>query len=293
MISLLARTPASVAGGATHESFLVHRQFFYLRISLILMIASLVPYLLWQPEQGHEGGTWLGYTLGTIGALLIVWLMLLGVRKRRYGPGDWSLKAWLSAHVYLGLSLLVVASLHAGFQFGLNIHTLAYVLMVIVILSGVFGVVTYARVPGLMTANRMSRSLQGMVIEILELDRQCAELALPLGDEFAEAVRRSSEETRIGGSSWRQLSGREPNCATARALTRVRELAENAPPAMRAGAATLLAILRRKQELLQRARRDVRFKAMLELWLYVHVPLSFALLAALTAHIIAVFYYWG
>lgn len=293
MISLLARTPASVAGGAAHESFLVHRQFFYLRISLLLMIASLVPYLVWQPEQGHEGGTWLGYTLGTIGALLIVWLMLLGVRKRRYGPGDWSLKAWLSAHVYLGLSLLVVASLHAGFQFGLNIHTLAYVLMVIVILSGAFGVVTYARVPGLMTANRMSQSLQSMVVEILELDRQCAELALPLGDEFAEEVRRSSEETRIGGSSWRQLSGREPNCATAQALTRGRELAEIAPPAMREGAATLLATLRRKQELLQRARKDVRFKALLELWLYVHVPLSFALLAALTAHIIAVFYYWG
>jgi hypothetical protein len=293
MISLLARTPASVTGGATHESFLVHRQFFYLKAALVLIIASLVPYLAWQPEQGHNGGTWLGYTLGTVGALLIVWLMLFGVRKRRYGPGDWSLKAWLSAHVYLGLSLLVVATLHSGFQFGLNIHTLAYVLMVIVILSGVFGVVTYARVPGLMTANRMSQSLQAMVLEALELDRQCTDLVLPLGDDFAEEVRRSREETRIGGSIWRQLSGREPNCPTARALTTVRGLAENAPPAMRERAAALVVALRRKQELLQRARKDIRFKALLDLWLYVHVPLSFALLAALTAHIIAVFYYWG
>jgi hypothetical protein len=36
----------------------------------------------------------------------------------------------------------------------------------------------------------------------------------------------------------------------------------------------------------------MRIKALLEVWLYVHVPATFALLAALTAHIISVFYYW-
>ena len=50
--------------------------------------------------------------------------------------------------------------------------------------------------------------------------------------------------------------------------------------------------LARKDELLGRARRDVRYKALLDLWLYVHVPLSFALLAALISHIVAVFFYW-
>ena len=34
------------------------------------------------------------YTLGTIGFGLIIWLSLLGVRKRRINPGAWSLKAW-------------------------------------------------------------------------------------------------------------------------------------------------------------------------------------------------------
>jgi hypothetical protein len=31
----------------------------------------------------------------------------------------------------------------------------------------------------------------------------------------------------------------------------------------------------------------------MDLWLYFHVPLSFSLLAALIAHIVAVFFYWG
>ena len=46
-----------------------------------------------------NGGTALGYTLGTIGALLILWLTMLGLRKRAMTRGRWSLKAWTSAHV--------------------------------------------------------------------------------------------------------------------------------------------------------------------------------------------------
>jgi hypothetical protein len=51
-------------------------------------------------------------------------------------------------------------------------------------------------------------------------------------------------------------------------------------------------LLEEKALLLARARRDVSYKAIMEAWLYVHVPLSFALFAALLAHIISVFYLW-
>ena len=39
-------------------------------------------------------------------------------------------------------------------------------------------------------------------------------------------------------------------------------------------------------------RRQMQTKALLQIWLYVHVPLTIALLAALTAHVVSVFYYW-
>jgi hypothetical protein len=294
MISSADRSAATAAAvDAAHASFLVYRRFRYLKVAVLLSLASLVAYLGWEPPGGHNGGTWLGYALGTIGALLILWLMLFGIRKRRYGPGNWSLKGWLSAHVYLGLSLLLVATLHTAFQVGLNVHTLAYALMVVVILSGLFGVFAYVRLPRLMTENRMGQSLDGMALEMLELDRQCVDLALGLSDEYVAEVQRSRQQTRLGGSARRQLSGRDPKCGTTLALARVRELASTAPPAMSERVAGLVVVLGRKQELLQRARRDIRIKALMDLWLYVHVPLSFALLAALIAHVVAVFFYWG
>ena len=296
------------AGKAAHESFLAYDNFFYLKVALLLSGLSIAAYLLTGPAGGYlladrvpftlstlsgqNGGTWLGYTLGTIGALLIVWLMFFGIRKRRYGPGDFSLKAWLSAHVYLGLSLIVVATLHAAFQVGWNVHTLAYVLMLLVIASGIWGVVNYARLPQRMTENRRGLTFKAMQQELAEIDRQCVTLANQLGEEYDAAVQLSRERSRLGGSAWRLLSGRDSRCGTVQALAMVEKLATE-----RTGfgdkPSVLVAALSRKAALLQRARRDLRYKALMDVWLHVHVPLSCALLAALIAHIVSVFYYWG
>ncbi len=275
-----------------HQAFLVYNRFRYLKLALLLLIVAVAAYVWHQPTGLPNGGTWLGYTLGTIGALLIVWLMWLGVRKRRYRSTLGTVEGWTSAHVYLGLALLVIATLHTGFRFGLNIHTLAYALMVAVIVSGIYGVYAYMHYPRLMTDNRRAKALDALLGEIAELDRECRDAALTLNDEINRAVLHSSEDTRLGGSMWRQLAGRDPRCATADALRRVQESAKHTPPALAAPTRRLVVLLNRKSELLARARKDIQYKAYMDIWLYVHVPLSFALLAALIAHIVAEFTYW-
>ena len=54
----------------------------------------------------------------------------------------------------------------------------------------------------------------------------------------------------------------------------------------------ILFLLERKDAALAQARRHIRMKTQLEIWLYIHVPATFALLAALIAHILSVFLYW-
>ena len=48
------------------------------------------------------------------------------------------------------------------------------------------------------------------------------------------------------------------------------------------------ALLTRKEAILARVRKHLRTKALLEVWLYVHVPITFALIAALSARHIGV-----
>jgi hypothetical protein len=277
---------------ATHDSFLRHRGFLFLKLATIGTVAVVAAYLFQDAHPRPSGGTPLGYVLGTIGALLIVWLSLLGVRKRAVSDGHYSLKAWVSAHVYLGLSLIVVATLHTGFQFGWNVHTLAYGLMLLVIASGAFGVWAYATLPKALSTNRGETTRKQMLAQIKTLDGQILEAAQPLGRAQADIVRRSLEDTDIGGGFWRRLFARYGNCANDRGLA---ELA----PAMRAASgaeATALdkveALMRRKAQALALARRQIHITALLEGWLFVHVPATFALLAALTVHILSVFLYW-
>jgi hypothetical protein len=281
---------------ATHESFLRHHGFLFLKIATLLCVAVVAAYLFQDRFEDRRlpagGGTALGYGLGTLGALLIVWLAVLGVRKRAVTDGHYSLKAWVSAHVYLGLSLIVVATLHTGFHFGWNVHTLAYGLMLLVIASGAFGVWAYVSLPKVLSDNRGEVTRKQMLAQIQSLDEQILEAAQPLRRADAEVVRRSLEKTDIGGGFWRRLFGYYGDCANAHAVITLQAALKAVPAADAAALGKVEALMKRKAEALALARRQMHITAMLEAWLFVHVPATFALLAALTAHIVSVFLYW-
>jgi hypothetical protein len=273
-----------------HEGFLRHGAFRWLKIAVVVCLVAVVGYVAADIKPRPNGGSWYGYTLGTIGALLIVWLSLLGVRKRAMTPDAWSLKAWTSAHVYLGLALIVIATLHTGFQFGWNVHTLAYVLMLLVIFSGVFGISAYATLPQALSNNRGELTQQQMLDGLRAVDRQLHDAAQPLDRHYADLVLAALEEDPFAGGLWSRLSGHYRACATLAAIDGFNRatLAETRDPTIQ----RIESLLQRRMSQLDRMRRHMRIKALLEVWLYVHVPVTFALLAALTAHIISVFYYW-
>jgi hypothetical protein len=275
-----------------HHSILEYANSRWLKAAVAVSVIAAAVYLWHDPPTQPYGGTWLGYTLGTIGALLILWLSYFGVRKRRYSSTVGTVQGWLSAHVYLGTALVVIVTLHTGFQVGWNVHTLAYVLMLGTVFSGFYGVVVYLRVPRAMTETMGQETLDTVLMHLADIDREMREKALSLPDRLYALVDRSVTGGRLGGGFWRLLSGRDPECPTAAAVQAWPGLAKTLTGDAARLDKEVFGLLLQKDQALTRARRFLQQKAVLDLWLYFHVPLAFMLLAALTAHIVAVFIYW-
>ena len=131
-----------------------------------------------------------------------------------------------------------------------------------------------------------------MLEDIRSLDRQLHDAAQPLTPAQAAIVARSLGQDPFAGSLWSRLTGRFPGCDTAAALDEVRTHTGDRFDAGDDPLEKVDSLLTRKLSALGRLRRHLKLKALLEIWLYVHVPLTFALIAALSAHIISVFFYW-
>lgn len=309
------------------STLLKYRNYRYLKVTSLLVVLAITAYVLIEPAGGESyGGTWLGYTLGILSTLIMMLLLWYGITKRRItgaperrqrrasdnrspdsipkterrnprnsarGWHGTTLQEWLSAHVYLGASLLVLVSLHTGFHFGWNVHTLSYALMLMVMSSGFYGLYVYLNFPRLITLNIGDDTLEDVLLKISELDELASARALGLPDEVHALLLKASRETRIGGTLLQQLSGDQKDCPTRFAAGQLLQLCtkydkDDQPKIMR----DLYAALLRKEKLVVRARTEIMLKARMECWLYLHAPLGIALLAALTAHIVSIYFYW-
>jgi len=292
----------------------------YLYIALGLVALCIVLYLSQAGGvQPPNGGTWQGYTLGSIGALLIVWLTMLGIRKRHYHSTQGSVQGWTSAHVYLGTALLVIATLHCAFQFGFNIHTLAYALMTVVIVSGFYGIYAYLQLPRKAAQLRAGLSREALFAELNQLNNKARELALGCDAEVGAVIDSAISRTVVGGGLLAQLSAHDRSRILYRGANQdggnqtaksgankpapnidqqavIDFVVKRIPRARKSGEADalqqLLTVLSRRQVVLRRIRKDIQTQALLQSWLYVHVPVTIALLGALTAHIFSVLFYW-
>lgn len=289
------------------ENSLEYAGYRYLWVALALLAVSFGLYWLQDATTPPSGGTWQGLTLGIVAGLLIVWLNYLGVRKRRYGKAG-SLQSWVSAHIYLGTALIGVSLFHSAGQLGWNIHSLFFWLMIAVIISGMFGMFVYVSLPRRLSAVRKTRSRGENIEELQSLEATSLERAADCSGNISMVVRTALEQTRIGGSVARQLLGRDRSTfdeITSEGTKRrsnfdqrqlLRFLAQQATQARDTketmALRQLMSLTARRQNLLRRVRRDVQIQGVLQAWLYVHIPLSIAVLFALIVHVIVVFWYW-
>jgi hypothetical protein len=116
----------------THRPWLV--------ASCWILAGSLAVYAFYAVTARRVGGgTPVGLLLGTVGFGFMLFAAALGIRKRfpiwRIGRAQ----HWMRGHLWLGTLALPIIFLHAGFHFGGWLTSILMVLLIVVVLSGLFG----------------------------------------------------------------------------------------------------------------------------------------------------------
>jgi hypothetical protein len=255
----------------------------------VLVAAALlgVSYLVYSRREVPHGGSPAGLAYGILALALVLLLAFFGVRKRWYKSRLGRLESWCQSHVYLGLLVVLVALFHSGFRFEDRVATWTFWTMVGVAASGLAGALLYTVVPLLLTNVESDLAPEEIASQINQLAQAMARLGSGRSPALQEVARRLVDEAQPGWlAGWRLLLA--PRAAAERAIdkawtSRLREV----PPAERAEVSQLMVLSRQRRELYLSLVAQQRYRNLLAVWLYVHVPLTFALFGLLAAHL------WG
>jgi hypothetical protein len=256
----------------------------------------VISYIIYSRLVSPNGATLVGLIYGIISFVAILLLMYYGMRKRSYTAKHWSLRSWLSFHVYIGTMTLLLVPLHAGFKFGFDIHTLAYVLLVMVVVSGIVGAALYLLLPrrfepfGEELTYPMGQSTDE---ELRKIIRQMRALAIDKSQEFADACQTEIEygipKRHVGwGLLWRKSA---TAALVATQIEAFQDYLQHIPEVEHEAFQNLARLATQKRDLEHRMAAQMRLQNLLEAWLYIHLPVSLVMFIVVIIHILVVFYY--
>lgn len=249
-------------------------------------------YLVYANHTYPHGGSVIGIVYGVAGSLIILLLMYFGVRKRSYKSSLGTLQNWLQAHIYLGILVFFIVLFHSGFRFHDRVAVTALVLLTLVFVSGIIGALLYTYIPPLLIDVESKLTAQQISDQINQLAqvmrRLAADKSTAFRDYCADFLRLERPKTFAG---WR-IMARAVSAPAAASLKPLAADLEMIPPAERAEFIQLLALANQMKELHRSLILKQRYINTMAAWLYLHLPLSFAMMVAIIAHIGGAFYYW-
>jgi hypothetical protein len=271
-----------------------HKPWMWTVVGLTLAsTAAYVPYHVLSPN-GPRGSSWPGLAWGLSAFALMVFAGLLGLRRRFPNARVGRPEAWLRAHLWLGLLAVPWSFFHAGFRFGGALTIVLMVLLILVTLSGVFGVILQQILPRVMTGRVTMETIFEQVGHVMEqLLAEADAFMIPIVGPLVEAVV-SGPTPAEGGGPLREfylkqvrpfLSGAAPQGPLAdarRSAVAFASLRPLVPPKLQETLRDLEVVCEERRQLLTQK----KLHAWLHGWLLIHVPLSYALLALGVAHAI-------
>lgn len=118
--------------------------------------------------HGPSGGSVLGLVFGIVGSLMMIFAVLLAVRKRLPTWRVGSAQFWLRGHLWLGMLGFVLILFHSGFGWGGLLENLLWISFGLVVVTGIAGVILQQVIPRLLTTRV---PLETMVAQIPFLSR--------------------------------------------------------------------------------------------------------------------------
>ncbi len=258
----------------------------------VLLLAVVAGTFIWSAKREFpHGGSLIGLIFGTAGYLLILLLAYYGIRKRAYRSTFGTLEQWLQSHIYLGLLVLVLLSLHTGGRFNDTVAVTTFVLAAVVIFSGIAGAIFFVTVPRLLTEVESNLTVEEISQQLNQLGRNMARTASGRSAPFVRIYDGLISESMPGWfAGWRLLFSRlrrKSGAVVADWSKLLTLVGKDEQDQLR----QMLVLSRQRKELLMRLMYQQRYKNILEFWVYIHVPVTVALIAFGTLHVVAVFYY--
>lgn len=262
-------------------------------IGLILiagLVASYIPYRASTPYT--HGGSRMGLLYGTIALVLMGVLLYYGARKRSYRSTFGKLEEWLHSHIWLGIVAFVAVVTHTGFRFEDRIATALFVVLSAVVASGIFGAILYKTVPRMLTDVETNLSAEQISDQLNQLSRSMAKIASGKSAPFQRihaAIAREIVPRPL--AAW-MLVVASPGRRVSRELqgdwTRMLGLVD---PSEQEELRQLLVTSRQQKELHHRLLQQQRYRNVLDFWLWIHLPLSIAMVVLILAHLASALYF--
>ena len=261
------------------------------RIFVILLLLTAGAYFYYAKGEFPHGGSPLGLLYGAIGFGLMLLLSFFGIRKRWYRSTFGTLEQWMQSHIWLGVLVLIILLFHTGGRFEDKVAVATLILMAIVVASGIVGAILYVTVPRLLTEVESNLTVDEIADQLNQLGKSMARIASGRSAPFQrihdELARQAAPGVLAG---WRLLLSRLGRGGQQGTADWSRLIAL-APKEEQDELRQMLVLSRQRRELLLRLVYQQRYKNVLEFWLYIHVPVTIALLVLSVVHVAAVFYY--
>ncbi len=301
----------------------------WLIVSVLILGVSTAVYVIYalNAPHGPKGGSPLGITFGVIGFAFMIFAGLLGARKQvpiwRLGRAQ----AWMRGHLWLGLLALPLILFHGGFHFGGTLSSILLWLLIITVVSGVFGAAVQHYTPRAMLErlpmetiydeiDRLRGQLRAEAEEyVADLCGEMPEMAevveVPAGGGELRAGGFTAMRPRGGGAVQYGLTEEEvepvrafyttellpfllnPGAGSSRLANETRSQAAFTKLRMLvpAPAHPVIANLEEVCNEERQMNTQLRMHRLLHVWLLVHVPLSLALLLLSAFHAVIALQY--